>query len=423
MMAVVATRFKNMNYNHYIIVSLVSIIFLLSGCVEEPHDAAQIIDEEVETSVNEEKNQQHDETINESISEKEGSNDRKETSIDETTNGEAYVHFIDVGQGDATLLQGPDFTILIDAGRHDRNDVVPYLQNIGIAQIDLVVGTHPHADHIGQIDKVLEAFPVQEVWMSGSSHTTRTFERTLNAIIEHDVDYYEPRSGDEFQIGSVFINVINPVQLSGDFHEDSISLVAKYGEISFLFTGDAEKQTEEAMLQRNEPVEADIFQLGHHGSTTSNIEKFLRTVDPDITIYSAGVDNSYGHPHREVIERLYMMNIPVYGTVSNGTIIITTDGKTYTVDAEAVTLPKEENDHVTNSEDEEEKSPPISGECIDINNSSLQQLQNITQIGEERAKQLIELRPFSSIDELTRINGIGSGRLKEIKAEGKACVG
>lgn len=422
-MSAVAARFKNVNYSRYIIVSLVSILFLLSGCVEESHDEAQIIDEGVGTSVNEEKNQQRDETISENKSEKEESNGKKETSRNETIDGGAYIHFIDVGQGDATLLQGPDFTILIDAGRHDRNDVVPYLQNIGITKFDLVVGTHPHADHIGQLDKVLEAFPVQEVWMSGSTHTTRTFERVINAIIEHEVDYYEPRSGDEFQIGSLFINVINPVTLSGDLHEDSISLVATFGEVSFLFTGDAEKQTEEAMLQRNELVEADIFQLGHHGSSTSNIEKFLRAVDPDITIYSAGADNSYGHPHREVIERLYMMDIPVYGTVSNGTIIITTDGKTYTVDPEAVTLPKEENDHVTNSEDEEEKSPLTSGECIDINNASLEQLQNITQIGEERAKQLIELRPFSSINELTRINGIGSGRLREIKAEGKACVG
>ncbi len=286
-----------------------------------------------------------------------------------------------------------------------------------------MIGTHPHADHIGQMDKVLQAFPVKEVWMSGSTHTTRTFERVINAIMEHDVDYYEPRSGDQFQIGSLQINVINPVTLSGDFHDDSLSLVATYGEISFLFTGDAEKQTEAAMLQRQEPVQAHIFQLGHHGSSTSNTEQFLRAVNPEVTIYSAGRNNSYGHPHREVIERLYKMNIPVYGTVDNGTIIISTDGISYTIDANITTKVNEEKDHDINGENEEQKElPPVSSECIDINNASLQQLQNITHIGTERAEQLIGLRPFSSVNELTKINGIGSGRLKEIKAEGKACV-
>jgi competence protein ComEC len=99
-----------------------------------------------------------------------------------------------VGQGDSTLLAGPDFTILIDAGRHDRNDVVPHLEQIGISAIDLLVGTYPHADHIGQFPQVLQRFPVTEVWMSGDSHTSLTFERALDAILASGAAYHEPRA-------------------------------------------------------------------------------------------------------------------------------------------------------------------------------------------------------------------------------------
>ncbi|QOY35733.2 MBL fold metallo-hydrolase [Anaerobacillus isosaccharinicus] len=393
--------------------TLLMTIFLcvaLVGCNSQPNEVEEVKVETKETTNDAEQDQETPKSENET-----------KQAIDpivEPINGAAEIHFIDVGQGDATLLVGPNFTVLIDAGRHDRNDVVPYLKSVGVWEIDLLVGTHPHADHIGQMDKVLEAFPVKEVWMSGDPHTSRTFEHVLNAILDHDVDYYEPRAGEQFEIGSLLLKIVNPVKLSGDFHEGSIGLVATFGEVSILFTGDAEKQTEEAMLARKEPVQAQIFQLGHHGSSTSNIEKFLNAVSPEVTIYSAGADNSYGHPHREVIDRLGKMNIPVYGTVENGTIVITTDGSSYAVLASEVTNGKEEQ---AKKEVEKLPSPPV-GTCIDVNTASLQELQRITHVGEERARQLVELRPFHNIDELTRINGIGAGRLKDIKAEGLACV-
>lgn len=324
---------------------------------------------------------------------------------------EVSFHFIDVGQGDATLLIGPDFSVLIDAGRHDHNDVVPYLKKQGVSHLDLVVGTHPHADHIGQLDKVIEAFPVKEVWMSGDTHTTRTFERVINVIIENDIDYYEPRAGDNFQIGSLHIDVVNPLELTGDFHEGSIGLVATYGEVRILFTGDAEEQTEDEMLERKEDIEAQIFQLGHHGSSTSNTKKFLEIVNPEIAIYSAGVDNSYGHPHREVIDRLHKMNISVYGTSQNGTIVIKTDGISYSIEVSEKTEINEANEQEL-----------ISKPCIDINTASLDELKLITHIGGERALQLIELRPFNTVEYLTRVDGIGKGRLNDILEQGKACV-
>ena len=239
-------------------------------------------------------------------------------------------HFIDVGQGDATLLRGPDFTVLIDAGRHDRDDVVPYLKSVGVTGIDLLIGTHPHADHIGQFDKVLQAFPVTEVWMSGDLHTTRTFERAIDAILASDASYHEPRRGERHQIGSLTIEVLNPEIITGDFHMGSISLRAEYGDVRFLFTGDAEKETEAEILDSGLPIRSQIFQLGHHGSSTSNSLEFLLAVSPEVAIYSAAADNSYGHPHREVVERINELGIVLYGTDHQGTIIIEADGKRFT---------------------------------------------------------------------------------------------
>ncbi len=236
------------------------------------------------------------------------------------------VHFIDVGQGDASLLRGPDFTILIDAGRHDRDDVVPYLIAAGVFEIDLLIGTHPHADHIGQFDKVLQAFPVKEVWMSGDVHTTRTFERVLDAILASEASYYEPERGEQFRIGSLDVLILNPSEQTGRLNDGSISLRAQFGEVSFLFTGDAEESKETEMLESGLLLESEVFQLGHHGSSTSNTKEFLEAVNPGVAIYSAEQDNPYGHPHTEIIERLKKMDITVFGTDQYGTIIVQTNG-------------------------------------------------------------------------------------------------
>jgi len=251
-----------------------------------------------------------------------------------TPEGEMVAHFIDVGQGDATLLAGPDFTVLIDAGRHDRDDVVPYLKAAGVKALDLLVATHPHADHIGQMDEVLAQFPVEEVWMNGAEHTSSTFERVVDAIAASDATYYEPRAGERFQIGSLLLEVIHPEQLPEDLNEGSIGLRAVYGQVAFLFTGDAGETSEKEMISRGHHLNADIFQMGHHGSSTSNSKAFVEAVSPDVAIYSAGKGNSYGHPHREVIQLFSDLNIPVYGTDRHGTIRIVTDGSTYTVEPE-----------------------------------------------------------------------------------------
>lgn len=243
--------------------------------------------------------------------------------------GALTVHFIDVGQADAILFQGPDFTILVDAGRHDRDDVLPYLRSVGVEHLDLLVGTHPHADHIGQFPQVLQALPVTEVWLSGDQHTTRTFERALDAILASDAGYHEPRAGEVFDFGSLRVEVLHPERLTGELHDGSISLRIVYGEVAFVLTGDAETNAEMEMLARGHELSAQILKLGHHGSRTSTSAAFLAAVAPEVAIYSAALGNEYGHPHAEVLARLEAAGIPVYGTDQRGTIRVITDGQRY----------------------------------------------------------------------------------------------
>lgn len=242
------------------------------------------------------------------------------------------VHFIDAGQGDATLLQGPDFTILIDAGRHDDDKVIRYLKSTSIQHLDLLIGTHPHADHIGQFPQIMEAYPVNEVWMSGDVHTTRTFERALDAILESDTNYTEPRAGESYTIGSAIVDVLHPGKLNGDLNHGSIVVRITFSDVSILFMGDAELLAEEEILRSEHPVQVDILKIGHHGSRSSSSKEFLQKVDPDIAIYSAARGNSYGHPHPEVMERLTKKGMDVYGTDMHGTIRIVSDGLIYSVE-------------------------------------------------------------------------------------------
>jgi competence protein ComEC len=252
--------------------------------------------------------------------------------------GTLTAHFFDVGQGDCTLLAGPDFTIVIDAGRHDRQDVVPHLRAAGVESIDLLIGTHPHADHIGQIPQIMAAFPVAEVWMSGDTHTSRTFERALDAVLESGAGYHEPRAGENHHFGSAYVQVLHPEKVTGNLNDGSVSVRISFGNVAFVFTGDAEAESELAMLAGASNLRAQILQVGHHGSRTSSTLPFLQAMAPELAIYSAGTDNSYGHPHEEVIERLAAIGVAVYGTDKHGTIQVTTDGVGYEVSVDRFAL-------------------------------------------------------------------------------------
>ncbi len=324
---------------------------------------------------------------------------------------ELKVHYIDVGQADATLLQYSEgkkkHNILFDTGDWRGNEVVPYLTENNVSFLDLVIVSHPDADHIGQLDKVMHAFDVGEVWMSGNESSSKIFQKAIEAVLASDADYNEPRAGEGYDIGPLAIDVLYPDTISGKANEESISLLFTYGSIKFLFTGDADRNSE-TFMRNNYNVKADVLHLGHHGSKTSSDPAFIDAVSPSIAVYSAGEGNSYGHPSPEVISTIQERNIELYGTDKDHTIIITTNGTSITEKAESAPISQEE-------------TTPEAG-CININEASTEAVQEIIHIGPERAKELIALRPYSSIEDLENISGIGPARIADIKAEGKACV-
>lgn len=329
------------------------------------------------------------------------------------------VHFIDVGQGDATLLRHGETVILVDAGRHDRDDVMPYLRSVGVDHIDLLIATHPHADHIGQMPRVLKELPVREVWMTGHVHTSRVFERAVDAIVESGAGYHEPRAGERVDLGGLRLEVLHPRELTGDFNEDSIVMRVQFGQVAFLLTGDAGAAAEGAMLRSDAVLTAHVLHVGHHGSRTSTTASFLDAVSPEVAVYSAGAGNSYGHPHPEVVERLRRRGVAVYGTDTHGTVIVTADGTRYRVawlgggSVPAGSL----------SDRRESGGAGCAPGQIDINAAPEDELVRIVHIGPSRARQIVSLRPFRSVADLERVQGIGPGRLKDIEEEGLACVG
>ena len=238
------------------------------------------------------------------------------------------VHFIDVGQGDSVLIQAQDKHVLIDGGsRGAGQTVVDYLRNNGVGKLDLVIATHPHEDHIGGLLAVLTEFEVLEIMDPGVIHTSKTFEEYLDLIDSKDIPFTEARAGMSRNLGDgVRIEILHPVNPSSS-HLNNASIVARltYGNVAFLFTGDAESEAEQAMLDRGN-LGANVLKVGHHGSRTSSSSAFLNAVRPSFAIISVGSDNRYGHPHQEILDRLGDANVRDYRTDLHGTIVITTEG-------------------------------------------------------------------------------------------------
>ncbi len=252
------------------------------------------------------------------------------------SDGEDYqIHFIDVGQGDAILVTTPDKILLVDAGLR-ASGVTEYLQDLEIETIDIVIGTHPHADHIGGLIEVFHSFTVGKVIDPGVSHTTVTYSDYMAAIENYNIPLKEGRKGMKWELSKgARLKLLHPVNPSSS-HLNNASIVARVtlGEVVLLLTGDAEKEAEAQMLNDADLLPAHILKVGHHGSWTSSTTEFLEAVQPEVSVIMCGEDNPYGHPHDVVMDRLNATGTDIYRTDIHGHIIIETDGTEYTITTE-----------------------------------------------------------------------------------------
>ena len=258
-----------------------------------------------------------------------------------SASGTLEVYFFDVGQGDSELIRLPGGeNILIDAGTSSTEDeLVGELRSLGAETLDLVVATHPHADHIGGMAAVIDAFDVRQVVMPRISEsdtpTTKTYENLLQSIADKGLTIMPAEPGDELlSSGGAVLTVLAPNgEDYGDLNNYSVVLRLTYGEDSFLFTGDAEEASEEEMLSLDWPLTATVLKCGHHGSETSTSPAFLDAVSPQYAVISCGVDNDYGHPDAVTLEKLEAAGVEVFRTDRQGTILASTDGSGVTMTA------------------------------------------------------------------------------------------
>ena len=261
-------------------------------------------------------------------------------SITEASVTDLQVHYIDVGQADSILIRIPTENgtknMLIDAGTSEgypASNIENYLNGLGITELEYLIITHPHLDHIGAADEVIADFDVQNIILPEGEASTQSWLRVLSAMEEKALTYIPSEAGKTYTIGEASFTILGPVDAAAvdpdDANDYSVVVRLDFGETSFLFTGDAETTSEEEMLARfpASDFKCNVLKVGHHGSTTSTSDAFLSACDPDLAVISCGKGNSYGHPHKETLDKLEAAGIPVLRTDEEGTIVLCSDKK------------------------------------------------------------------------------------------------
>lgn len=341
--------------------------------------------------------------------------------------GALELTFLDVGQGVSVLIRSPSGqVVLYDAGPAGA-DVAGRLQRSGVDRIDLAIASHAHADHIGGMADVLRTFRPPNYLDNGLAHTTATYQRTMRAAAEVDVALLEPERR-RIGLGEVTLRVLPPPERESWGHNDnSVGLVIEYGDFRALLPGDAEREQWAWWLGRHEDLlaPAEVHAASHHGSRNGDTRAAMRHVRPETVVISAGRDNRYDHPHEEALRLYADVDAEVYRTDVHGRVTVRADADgSYRLNAErrGTTAPGVDAETESGVDADPDAADAA---CVDVNTAPPERLTEIVHIGPSRAEDLVQARrrrPFESIAELTRVDGIAEGRLRDIRQEGIACV-
>lgn len=257
------------------------------------------------------------------------------SNIKDAFNGNAdtlTVHYIDVGQGDCTLLSCGGEYMLIDAGDNTKGTVVQnYLTKQGVTSIKYVIATHPDADHIGGMDVIVTKFDCQTILKPDKSADTKTYSDFISAMKYKNYESKCPQIGQSYNLGTATFIIIAPNRSYDDTNESSIAVLVKNGNNKFLFTGDCGEEAENDILANGIDISnIDVYKVGHHGSKYSSSDDFMNTIKPKYAVISCGAGNDYGHPHARTLNILRDMSVSVFRTDEQGTIIATSDGTNIT---------------------------------------------------------------------------------------------
>ncbi|MBE6694309.1 MAG: MBL fold metallo-hydrolase [Ruminococcaceae bacterium] len=252
----------------------------------------------------------------------------------QVADGEAMIHFIDVGQGDAILITMSEGNVLIDAGTNSSEDELKtYLDSLKITEIEYAVFTHPHEDHIGGADMVLENYDVNNILIPDYTYTSATYNRMIDCIEKENAKLHLAKPDMTFKVDDMEFFVLAPIsQNPKETNNSSVVIKAAYGSTTFMFTGDAEAASEEEIMARytKESLKCDLLKVGHHGSDTSTSNEFLSSVAPKYAVMQVGVGNPYDHPCQSTLLKLEKAGVEYYRTDLHGDIVFVTDGKTLT---------------------------------------------------------------------------------------------
>ncbi len=247
---------------------------------------------------------------------------------------ELKLHFIDVGQGDSILIECDDNYMLVDAGPEEAGRIVhEYIYDkMKISKLDYVIATHEHDDHLAGMAEALAGLTVKQVYYGGAIPMSYWFSSVLPRIRGDAFSVSKLVAGEKFSLGEASVSIFDPMPNPANANDASLVFRIDYGENSALFMADLEGEGESYLLNCDANLKADVLKIGHHGGDTSTGEQFLKSVNPQIAVISVGTDNKHGHPHREVINRLEKNDITIYRTDWFGTIVLTSNGKDWTVE-------------------------------------------------------------------------------------------